>query len=114
MATVKLEKSAWKPYFDQVSTTLVGKQAEIETASLKIGDQIDAEWVGLRGIAYDPGKDLVDIMLEGSDHLVRHPRDIYVEQGPLGVTSMEVIDTDDVRQIIKLRDPLMLPYVGNA
>jgi hypothetical protein len=23
---------------------------------------------------------------------------------------MEVIDTDDVRQIIRLRDPIMLPY----
>lgn len=114
MATVKLEKAAWQPYFDQISTTLVGKQAEIETASLKIGDRIDAEWVPLRGIVYDPAKDMVDIMLEGFDHIVRNPHDIYVEQGPLGVTSMEVIDADDVRQIIKLRDPLMLPYSGTA
>jgi hypothetical protein len=26
------------------------------------------------------------------------------------LTSMEVIDTGDVRQIIRLRDPVMLPY----
>jgi hypothetical protein len=33
-----------------------------------------------------------------------------VDQGAAGLTSMEVIDTDDVRQIIRLRDPIMLPY----
>lgn len=114
MATVKLEKAAWQRYFDQVSKTLVGKQAEIEIASLNIGDQIEAEWVPLLGISYDPKNDLVEILLEGLDHLVRKPREIYVEQGPLGLASMEVIDTDDVRQIVKLRDPLMLPYSGAA
>lgn len=114
MATVKLEKATWQRYFDQVSKTLGGKQAEIEIASLSIGDQIEAEWVPLLGISYDPKNDLVEILLEGLDHLVRKPREIYVEQGPLGLASMEVIDADDVRQIIKLRDPLMLPYSGAA
>lgn len=114
MATVKLEKSVWQPYFDQMSTTLAGKQVEIEIASLKIGDQIDAEWVPLRGIAYDAANDIVNIMLEGLDHVVRKPRELYVEQGPLGVSSMEVIDADDARHIVKLRDPLLLPYAGAA
>ena len=114
MATVKLEKAAWQPYFDNISKTLVGKQAEIEIASLKLGDQIEAEWVPLLGIVYDPKNDLVEILLEGLDHMVRNPREIYVDQGPLGLTSMEVIDADDVRQIVKLRDPLMLSYAGTA
>ncbi len=114
MATSKLEKAAWQPYFENVSKTLVGKQAEIEIASLQLGDQIEAEWVPLLGIVYDPKNDLVEILLEGVDHMVRKPKEIYVDQGPLGLTSMEVIGTDDVRQIIKLRDPLMLPYSGKA
>ena len=50
------------------------------------------------------------MLLEGLDHLVRNPRDIYIDQGPTGLASTEVIDTDDVRQIIRLRDPIMLPY----
>ena len=114
MAISKLEKTAWQPYFEHVSKTLVGKRAEIEIASLKLGDQIEAEWVPLLGIMYDPKNDLVAIMLEGLDHMVRNPREIYIDQGPLGLTSMEVIDTDDARQIVKLRDPLMLPYYGPA
>lgn len=114
MATVKLEKAAWQPYFDQISKTLGGKQAEIEIASLKLGDQIEADWVPLLGIVYDPKNDLVEILLEGFDHMIRKPVEIFVERGPLGLSSMEVIDADDVRHIIKLRDPLMLPYSGTA
>jgi hypothetical protein len=114
MATSKLEKAAWQPYFDNISKTLAGKQAEIEIASLQLGDQIQAEWVPLLGIVYDPKNDLVEILLEGLDHMVRNPKEIYVDQSAVGLTSMEVIDADDVRQIIKLRDPLMLPYSGAA
>lgn len=110
MATVKLDRGTWQAYFDRITKLVVGKQAEIEVASLNIGDQIEAKWVALLGIAYDPKSDLVEILLEGLDHLIRNPRDIYVDQGPGGLTSMEVIDADGVRQIIRLRDPIMLPY----
>lgn len=110
MATVKLDKGAWHTYFDRISKSVLGKQAEIEVASLNIGNQIEAEWVPLLGVTYDPKNDLVEVLLEGLDHLIRHPRDIYIDQGPAGLTSMEVIDADDVRQIIRLRDPVMLPY----
>jgi hypothetical protein len=114
MATSKLEKAAWQRYFDQVSKTLVGKQAEIEVASLQIGDQIEAEWVPLLGISYDPKSDIVEVLVEGLDHLIQKPVEIYIEQGPAGLASLEVIDADDVRQIVRLRDPLMLPYSGPA
>jgi hypothetical protein len=114
MATSKLEKAAWQPYFDQVSKTLVGKQAEIEVASLQIGDQIEAEWVPLLGISYDPKSDIVEVLVEDLDHLIHKPVEIYIDQGPAGLTSLEVIDADDVRQIIRLRDPLMLAYSGPA
>jgi hypothetical protein len=110
MATVKLDKGAWHTYFDRISKLVVGKQTEIEVASLSLGDQLEAEWVPLLGITYDPKNDLLEVLLEGLDHLIRHPRDIYVDQGPAGLTSMEVIDADDVRQIIRLRDPVMLTY----
>lgn len=111
MATVKLDKGVWQTYFDRITKLVVGKQTEIEVVSLKLGDQLEAEWVPLLGITYDPKNDLVEVLLEGLDHLIRNPRDIYVDEGPAGLTSMEVTDADGVRQIIRLRDPLMLPYV---
>jgi hypothetical protein len=109
MTISKLEKAAWQPYLDKVSKTLVGKQAEIEVASVKLGDQFEAEWVPLLGISYDPKNDLIEILLEGLDHLIHKPRDIYVDHDAAGLTSLEVIDSDEEQQILKLRDPLMLP-----
>jgi len=45
----ELEKGEWHPFLDRVSKGLSGKQAEIEVASAKLGDQIEAEWVPLIG-----------------------------------------------------------------
>jgi hypothetical protein len=111
MATVKLDKAAWQKYFDQMSKTqLVGKQVEIEVMSLKLGDQIEQEWIQLLGISYDPKNDLVEILVEGLDHLIRKPREVWVDHGAAGLASIEVVDADDVRQLIRLREPLMLPF----
>jgi hypothetical protein len=109
MAASRLEKGAWKPYFDHVSKLLDGKRAEVEVASLNLGDQIQADWLPLIGITYDPKDDLIEVALEGLDHMIRRPRDVYVDQEAVELTSVEVIDQDDTRQIIRLRDPLMLP-----
>jgi hypothetical protein len=105
----QLEKSQWRAYFDRMSKTLVGKRAEIEVASLKLGDQIEAQWLPLLGISYDPKNDIIEIALEGVDHLIHKPREIYVEQEGLELSSLEVIDAEGVRQIVVLRDPMMLP-----
>src|SRR6202011_189036 len=61
----QLEKSQWRAYFDRVSKALVGKRFEIEVASLQLGDQIEAEWLPLLGISFDPKDDIIEIALEG-------------------------------------------------
>ncbi|MDO8654450.1 MAG: DUF5335 domain-containing protein [Undibacterium sp.] len=108
MATSKLEKTAWQSYFDHISKTIEGKLAEIEVNSLALGSQIQAEWVPLLGITYDKKNDLIEIILDGLDHMIHKPRDIFIEQNGIALSSLEVVDEDDVKQIIKLRDPLLL------
>ena len=114
MTTRKLDKKEWHTFFDGVTTTLEGKQAEIEVASLRLGNQVQAEWLPLIGITYDPQDDIVEVALEGLDHLIAKPRAISVEDGPEGITAREIVDADDVRQIVKLRDPVLLPAPGQA
>ena len=109
MTTRKLDKTHWRTFFDRLSTTLEGKQAEIEVASLRLGAQLQADWLPLLGIAYDPNDDIVEVALEGLDHLISKPRELYIEEGAGGLTALEIVDADDVKQIVKLRDPLMLP-----
>jgi hypothetical protein len=114
MALRKLDKTEWKGLFDHLSTTLMGKRAEIEVASLDWGDQIEAEWLPFLGITYDPKDDLIEILLESGkqeniDHLISHPREVYVDVGSTGFRSMAILDGEGVLQLISLRDPLMLP-----
>ena len=79
---LSVPKSQWRPFFDRVSKEVVGKRAEIEVASLELGDQIVAEWVPLLGITYDAKNDLLDIALDTINHLILHPRDIVVDERP--------------------------------
>ncbi len=104
MTTRKLDKAQWKVFFDRFSKTLEGKQAEIEVASLALGNQVEAEWLELNGLTYDPKDDLLEVLLEGLDHMIRRPREIYVESGAAGLESLEIIDADGVKQVVRLRD----------
>ncbi len=108
MTIRKLEKPEWRPFLDVMSKLLAAKEAEVELASLNLGDQIEAEWLPLLGISYDPRDDVVDIALEGVDHIIRKPREIYLDNGAAELTSLEIVDADGVRQIVKLKDRLML------
>ena len=114
MTTRKLDKKEWHAYFDGVTRSLEGKQAEIEVAALRLGNQVQAEWLPLIGITYDPQDDIIEVALEGLDHLIPKPRAISVEDGPEGITALEIVDANDVRQIVKLRDPVMLPAPGRS
>jgi hypothetical protein len=110
MAATEIDRSSWGPFLDTVTNSLMGKQAEIEVVSLDLGDQIEAEWTTLIGITYDRKDDLIEIALEELDHMVRSPRQLFVDYG-IGeiVAAIEIVDGDGNRQIVKFKDPLALP-----
>ena len=114
----QLDKSQWKDLCDRLSKILAGKRAEIEVASLALGDQIEAEWLPLLGITYDPKDDIVDIALGGPpemiDHIIPRPQELHVQVGPEGIESLLVVDDEGGQQIVRLRDPLLLPPASAA
>src|SRR6185369_4363224 len=105
---VRLDKSSWQGFFDRVSKGLAGKRAEIEVASLKLGAQVEAKWLPMLGVAYEPRTNLIEVALEGVDHMIRKPRELFVDNGPLGLSSFEVVDDEGQQHIVRLRDPLLL------
>jgi len=109
MATRLLAKPEWHFYFDRIASAMEGKRAQIEVTELRLGDQIEARWVPLLGITYDQKNDLLEIAMEGLDHLVRKPNSITVEEGPDGLNSLEIVDADQNHQIVTLASPLKLP-----
>ena len=105
----KLARTDWQVYFDRLSRVMDGKQAELEAASLGLGDQVAVEWVALGGITYDPKDDLIEMIFEDLDHMIRHPQEIWVDEEGLALASLEVVDGEGVRHILRLREPLLLP-----
>ena len=58
MATFRsVPKAEWREFFDRFSKGLLGKWAEIEVAGLDLGAQVEADWLPLIGIVYDPKDD---------------------------------------------------------
>jgi hypothetical protein len=112
MAAQKIDKSRWRTFFDRLSRGLVGMRAEIEVASLALGDQIEAEWLPLLGITYDSKDNVLEIALEGVDHLIKNPKEVWADTGGGALLNFEVIDDEGVSQIIRLREPLILPAPG--
>ncbi len=110
MATHKIEKEDLKHYFDHFSSVMPTQLVEIEVAGLDIGDQIEAEWVPLTGISYDPKDDVIVTSLDDKlDHNIRKPKDIYVDEDDAGIHSIEVTCSEGHKHILKLRNPLELP-----
>lgn len=109
MAIRRLDRAQWSGFCMHVSRFFVGKHAELEVAAIDTGAQIEASGRALLGIAYDPHERTIQIVLEGLDHLVREPRELYVDDRPEGLASIEIIDGAGRQQIVILRDPLLLP-----
>lgn len=107
--TIELAPDSWQAYFDAVSKHLAGKRVEIEIAALDLGDQIAAEWLPVYGVTYDPRNDLLAVMADGLDHMIRHPRRIFVEADGNDLHSFNAIDSAGASQIIRFKDPLALP-----
>lgn len=108
-----LNRDNWSEFFNRVSKELVQKRAEIEVQSLDIGDQIEAEYVQIHGIVYDHKDDLIEVALEGLDHLIRHPKEVHVKGDEENLEAILIVDGEGVRHLITLRDPLMLPPPEN-
>ena len=114
MASEQIDRARWAPFFDNVTKILAGKQAEIEVASLDLGDQIAARWAPLIGITYDHKSDLIEIALEKLDHLIRSPREVFADFDVGGLVAFAITNGDGNRQIVRLKDPLSLPAPSAA
>jgi Family of unknown function (DUF5335) len=109
MTIRRLQRDDWSGFCIHVTHGFLGKWVGIEVVSLQIGFQPEARRLPLIGISYDPKSDVLELLLGELEHLIRAPREFYVDEEPLGITSLQIIDAEGVRQIVTLRDPIMLP-----
>ena len=104
-----LDKSEWTNYCDRLSQVLGASNAEIEVASLELGSQLETQWVPFHGISYDDEDDIIDIELEGMDHIINHPKSLRAYENDAGVLSLEIKDAGGAQHVVRLKDVLALP-----
>jgi hypothetical protein len=78
----RLEKPEWRRFFDVLSKLLEATVAEVEVASLDLGDRTQAEWLPSPWHQLRSSRRWVDIALDGLDHMIRQPRKITWTTGP--------------------------------
>lgn len=110
MPLTQLGKSQWQPYFDRVSRTLGdAKRVDIDVTGLGLGHQVEAQWIPLFGLSYDPNNNVFAVVAEGVEHMIRDPKHIHVDHDAEWLHSLEVIDAAGDHHIVTLKDPLRLP-----
>ncbi|MEL7834748.1 DUF5335 family protein [Fodinibius sp. Rm-B-1B1-1] len=108
MKSKKITKEQWQKYFDTFSMKYLQDEQpeyiEIQLLSEDMGAQQEIRWTPLRGITYDPKSDILEIQVDNMDHLISHPKEIYVNEEKGGwLTGMMVIRKDGERSIIDIR-----------
>lgn len=104
----KLQRNDWKSYFDQVSGRIEGRRAEVEVASLDLGDQIEGEWLRIEGLSYDSKDDVLYIHSDNIDHAIWHPREVVVTERGADLAAISVRGGDGSLHTARFREPLLL------
>jgi hypothetical protein len=105
----QLARAQWQAYLDRVSAALGAELVQVEVTGLGLGDQVEADWIPLVGLSYEPKGDVLTVAAERMQHLIHHPTQIHVDHDMDWLHGIEVVDAEGNHHIITLRDALRLP-----
>ena len=105
MAIRQLPRTDWKDYFDAFSKAKddAGRvdYAEIRVFSPEIGAQPHTKWLPLQGLTYDSKDDRLEVFVAGLDHMIVHPKAIFVEETSGRLDSIEVVREDGTYEVVE-------------
>jgi hypothetical protein len=77
---------------------------DVEVVQPDWGDQVLASGSRLLGITYDPHKDSLEFSLEGGDHRIIAPQEVWTVEEPDGfLSAVEVIHSDGSRDVVSVK-----------
>ena len=117
--TRQLPQSDWKAYFDDFTKRFFKdanpEVAIVEVVSPDLGSQVAADHVRAHGATYDPRSEALEIALDGVDHLVFHPSEVWVVEEENGfVSAMEVVREDGTREVVRFQSVGVIPTSGDV
>lgn len=103
-----IPRAEWRRFCNRVSKTVGEGRAELDVASLDLGDRVAARWLPLFGIVFDARADVLEIALDGVSHSILSPRQLVLEETDRGLVAIEIVEADDTVETLRFREPLRL------
>lgn len=109
MATTRqIPREEWQQYFDAFTRRHLGETGGVvtlEALSDTIGDQVLASGAHLIGLSYDPHDGAIDALLEGDDHRVFQPQEVWVLEGDHEdvIATFEFVHADGMKEILRVQ-----------
>jgi hypothetical protein len=107
METTRIPDDQLEQHFDRFTKHFLLHEsttaADVEIMSTELGDQFEAEGVHLLGVTYDPKDQAIQFELDGGEHRVTHPKEVWtVEDADGFIKTIEIVRDDDTREIVKV------------
>ena len=115
--TIMVDRSAWQPFFDDLTEGAEGTLITIEVVDNDLGDQIEVERKPFVASTYDPKNDLVAVTVDLSTedppgflrHLINRPTEVGVTVSEPGETSVRVLAEDGSANLLHFVHKPALP-----
>ena len=84
---------------------------DVEVLGADSGDQFEAEGARIFGITFDPRANSVEFELDGGDHRIINPREVWVAEEPDGfIKAIEVVRDDGTREVARVKRGGIAPF----
>jgi Family of unknown function (DUF5335) len=105
--TKRIPRDQLEAYFDAFTKHFLlhdsTNAVDVELVAPDWGDQFAAEGAHLYGITYDPKDDAIEFELEGGDHRIQHPLEVWVaEEVDTFIKAIQVVKEDGAREIARV------------
>src|SRR6185503_13512728 len=83
---------------------------DVEVLGADSGDQFEAEGAKIFGITFDPKANSVEFELDGGDHRIINPKEVWVAEEPDGfIKAVEVVRDDGTREVARVKRGAVAP-----
>jgi hypothetical protein len=108
MRDQRLHRDEWQMYFNQAAQRLQGRWSETEVIETDHDDDDVPSWAPLNELSYDPIADVFAVVSERQGRKINQPREIFVFEVGMLVSTVFVRDADGRIQVVRIRLPLLL------
>lgn len=107
METTKIPADQLEARFDKFTKRFLLREsttaADVEILAPDWGDQFAFQGAHLRGITYDPKERAIEFSLDGGDHRVLQPKEVWTVEEPDGfIKAIEIVHDDSTREIVSV------------